>query len=432
MKILITNIVTLNGGDFAILESMINVLKQTYGEGTEFIVYDLHADIAKKYYPGIHFRTLLYVAWRQQGPKGFPLLKKVLNQFSPLKRFMLAARMYAAGRHKIAGMLLTKKERVDFDHYTSADLVISTGGTYLVENYSLAARVYDYYFTLALQKPLVFFTQSLGPFHKPENQRDMKRIFDKASLILLRDEASYQNLKDINVDVSRARVCADVVFSDTSAATLTAAKSRQTGNPLTVGISVREWKFFKGRSTEEGLEKYYRSVAAVCEYIVTGLGGKVIFISTCQAIKEYHVDDSVTAQEIYGLLSELTKKGTVVNTDFHRPDQLKYIIKDFDVVISTRMHTAIQALNLGVPVLPIAYEFKTKELFGKLIDPSLILDIDTIEEERAVEVFRQFLHALQEGREELFENVTKEHLSALEPVKHLKKELALETVIDNF
>jgi colanic acid/amylovoran biosynthesis protein len=428
MKILITNIVTLNGGDFAILEAMMHVLKRTYGDETEFVVYDLHADVALKYYPGINFRTLLYEAYRQKGIKGEGLLKKIYNQFSPLKRLKLAAKLYAAGFPKIANTMLGKNEKVDFDHYTSADIIISTGGTYLVENYSLAARVYDYYFTLALQKPLVFFTQSLGPFNKPENKRDIKNIFDKASLILLRDEASYQNLKDINVDVSRARVCADVVFSDTSVTALTAAKFKQTGNPVKVGISVREWKFFKDRSTAEGLEKYFRSVAAICEYIVTALGGEVVFISTCQAIEEYHVDDSLTAKEIYALLSGEAKKGTSVNRDFHTPEQLKYILKDLDVVISTRMHTAIQSLNLGVPVLPIAYEFKTKELFGKLMDKGLILDIDNIEEEMAVEVFRRFLDFLKESREGLFEGVTKEHLSALKPVKYLKEELKFETI----
>lgn len=421
MKILIANAVTLNGGDFAILESMINVLKKTYGDDTEFIVYDFQADISARYYPEINFRTHLYVKYSRKPMKGFSFVKKVLNQFSPQKRLMFAAKFYSKGMRSMPDLLLTKEEKVDFDHYNSADLVVTTGGTYLVENYSLSARIYDFYFTLALKKPLVFFTQSLGPFNKPDNIYHMKKIFDQASLILLRDEASYKNLELINVDVSRSRVCADVVFADTQLSVLKAAGSRPLSEPITIGISVRDWKFFVGRTHEEGLRKYFSAVAAICEYVVEVLGGKVVFISTCQAIEEYHVDDAKTAFKIYDLLTERTKAGTTVNADFHSPTALKKILKEFDMVVSTRMHAAIQSLNLGVPVLPISYEFKTKELFSKLIDKRLILDIDTLEDKDAVRVFSEFLNGLPKTRAHMFEKVKDEHLSALTPVEHMRE-----------
>jgi colanic acid/amylovoran biosynthesis protein len=427
MKILITNIVTLNGGDFAILESMMKVMRQTYGEDTEFVVYDMHADIAAKYYPGINFRTLLFVKYNQRLSKPAAILSKFSARFSPIKRLMKAAEEYGAGKPEYANNVLTKEEKIDFDHYASADIIVSTGGTYLVENYSLSARIYDYDFTLAMKKPLVFFTQSLGPFKKEENKIDIKRVFDKASLILLRDQASYNNLKEINVDVTKARVCADVVFSDSSSAILEAAKTKTISEPIKIGISVRDWKFFKGRTAEEGLEKYYQSVAAVCEHVTLKLGGEVVFVSTCQAIVEYHVDDSRTAQNIYDLLSDAAKKKTSVNSDFHTPEDLKVIMESFDMVISTRMHSAIQALSLGIPVLPIAYEFKTKELFGKLIDKDLIIDIDTVTEEDAIKTFDRFLEYIKVSRKQMFENVNKEHLSALTPIKYLKQELSFDS-----
>jgi len=423
MKIIISNIVTLNGGDFAILEAMIKVLKRTYGEDTEFIVYDLDAAAAARYYPGINFKTLLYNKYPERRFKRFHRLGRVFNLLSSRKRLMYAARLYSNGNRQMADLLLNEEEKGDFYTYASADIIISTGGTYLVENYSLNARIYDYEFTLALKKPLVFFTQSLGPFTRPGNKKIMKKIFDRSNLTLLRDTASYNNLKDIDVNVSKARVCADVVFSDASISVLEQAKYRTLNSPLKVGISVRSWKFFEGRSRETGTEKYYRSVAAICEHITRGLNGEIVFISTCQGINEYHTDDSRTATEIYSLLSDDAKQKVSVNTDFHSPAELKDIIENFDIVISTRMHGAIQALNVGVPVLPIAYEFKTTELFSKLIDRDLILDINTMEEDQSVKIFDQFVNSLPEFRVKLFEKVIEEHLSALKPVEYLKEEL---------
>src|ERR1044071_3713220 len=71
MKILITNIVTLNAGDAAILYAMIDVLRAGFGHDTEFIVYDKHGDVPNRYYPEIVFRKLLYLT-RESTAKGGP------------------------------------------------------------------------------------------------------------------------------------------------------------------------------------------------------------------------------------------------------------------------------------------------------------------------------------------------------------------------
>lgn len=422
MKIVISNTVTLNGGDFAILESMIAVLKKTYGNNTEFIVYDSHPEVAALYYPHITYRKNLYHKYGSKHLRKVPsIINKIRARFSGTNRLMLAAKLHSNGNKRSATLLLTNEQQIDFNHYASADIIISTGGTYLVENYSLAERIYDYKFTHALKKPLVFFTQSLGPFNKQSNKIGLKDAFNRANLILLRDAASLENLNKIEVDISKARVCADVVFSDADPVLLENAKFKKISAPLRVGISVRYWKFFKGRSRQEGEQKYFKSVAAICEYITLKLGGEVIFISTCQAIKEYHVDDSKAAKDIYQLLADEAKQKVSVNSDFHTPNELKAILRDLDIVISTRMHGAIQSLNVGVPVLPIAYEFKTKELFKKLIPADLILDIDTLEETEAVKVFEKFFFTLPEFQESLFDNVMAQHVSSLKPVEYLKE-----------
>ncbi len=105
--------------------------------------------------------------------------------------------MYSKGYKKSAYFLLNKRETEDFANYKNADAIISTGGTYLVENYPLAALYFDFYFSLALKKNIVFFTQSLGPFKTQQNKLHIKKIFDKAALILLRDQQSLDNLEQI-------------------------------------------------------------------------------------------------------------------------------------------------------------------------------------------------------------------------------------------
>lgn len=421
MKVIITNAVALNGGDIAILHALINVVKATYGKDTEITVYDSDPKTARRLYPDITFRHLLY--YQVQKP-GSAKVRKINR-----RKLLSAARLQSHGFSFLANLMLTKNLRNELAIYSAADVIISTGGTYLVENYNLNARIYEFDFCLALKKPLVLFTQSLGPFKKQSNIISLKKIFNQASLILLRDEVSLNHLRAIDVDTTHTRVCADIVFAEAAPQVLAAAQSKQFKAPISVGISVREWRYFKSRSAEEGMATYRNAVAAICEYITTQLHGTVTFISTCQGVRNYRFDDSEAAEKVYALLSEEAKRRTTVNKAFHTPEALKEIIPDFDVVISTRMHFAIQALTIGVPVMPIAYEFKTKELFRKFLNTKFIFDIDTMDEETAVAEFELFLETLPSIRKGLFENVAAERASALMAMRYLKE--AVPTVNNN-
>ncbi len=61
----------------------------------------------------------------------------------------------------------------------------------------------------------------------------------------------------------------------------------------------------------------------------------MLFISTCQGIKEYKFEDSKVAKDIFELLSTEAKQKSVVDDKFHIPDELRTIIEKLDLVIST-------------------------------------------------------------------------------------------------
>ncbi|GAA4303690.1 polysaccharide pyruvyl transferase family protein [Nibribacter koreensis] len=423
MKVIISNVVSLNGGDFAILDAMIKVLRKAYGADLDIVVYDNNAEIAKNYYPGINYRELVYLKYivKKSGRIGSRLAKIYNNLL--LKRLLSSAKLLSVGSKVLAYSLLSKREREDLIIYNSADLVISTGGTILVENYDLTPRFFDYDLTLALKKPLVFFTQSLGPFNSDENIKNVKRIFNQSQLILLRDEASFDNLKSIGVNMENAHVCADVVFAVADSEIIENAKHKSFRTPFRIIISVRDWPYFKFKGVEEGTVDYYSSIAALCEYVVQELDGEVVFISTCQGIQEYWYDDSLVAEKIFSLLPEKVKTKVIVDRSFNKPEKLKEVMQSADIAISTRMHSAIQALSVGIPVLPIAYEFKTKELFKKLIDEEFILDIESLEPKSTVMIFEKFISYLKLNRADLFQKVEKERISSLEPIRYLIGEL---------
>ena len=404
MKILITNIVTLNAGDAAILYAMIDVLGAAFGHNTQFIVYDKHGDVPSRYYPELVFRKLLYLTRESKQQRRLDHL-----------RFRTGVWCIKHGIPLLPYVFLNSIERRDLLEYKTADLIVSSGGTYLVENYSMTERIFDYQISLYLERPLVFFTQSLGPFSNPENRAALRPIFDNAIAILVRDEQSRRNLDELGVKNKNVYVTADAAFALSDLETLESAKwpAVESGKRLRVAISVREWKHFKTVEPSDGMNRYYGALRAVSDFLVEKYDAEITYLSTCQGMPEYWTDDSRVAQKIVEGLSPNTRKSVSVDSNFHSPAVLARELKNYDIVIATRMHMAILALTVGTPVLPIAYEFKMRELFQRLSHERWVQDIETISGDTLITSVDNFIRALPDIRVSIFTAVQKEHENAI-------------------
>ena len=415
MHVIIENTVALNTGDAAILVAIIDIVQETFGADTRISVFDSAPDVARVYYPDIRFYPLTTA-----------LLSGHVHLFgrqwkTPLQRLLRRAQRAAfrqavvdrrAGRGDRRSVLLDARSRENLALYLSADLVISTGGTYLVEHYKLRNRFEELHKDIALGKPLVLFTQSLGPFQEPQNRKNMKAIADAALLVLLRDVKSQEHLREIGVAHDRVEVVSDSVFALANPSWLTAPPKRVGPRRLRVAVSVRRWTHFDGRDRATGTERYEAAVAGAVAALVRQKDAEVVFLSTCQGVPEYLYDDSLVADRICERLDSDVKRAVRVDHEFHSPSALMAALRDFDFAISTRMHMAILGLCAGLPVLPIAYEFKTSELYKALGQDEWVTDISTIEREAFIALSLRFADRIAEFRETVVPLVLEQAASA--------------------
>jgi colanic acid/amylovoran biosynthesis protein len=84
------------------------------------------------------------------------------------------------------------------------------------------------------------------------------------------------------------------------------------------------------------------------------------------------------------------------------------------------MHMAILSLCSGTPVLPIAYEFKTLELFRRLGLGDLVSDIEAVGADVFPSLLDRFIAALSERQPALMEAVLEQRSSALGVVERLR------------
>ncbi|MBN1416364.1 MAG: polysaccharide pyruvyl transferase family protein [Bacteroidales bacterium] len=421
MKVLITNTVALNGGDAAILHALIDVLRMTFGADTQFVVYDNQPDVAHKFYPGLKFRKQIY----QSIISSLPSIKcKKYLQWLKLSLFNFAVWCWCNHLHFITKIIATKQELYDIDLYDSSDLIVSTGGTYLVENYSLIPRIFDYWISLLMKKPLAFYTQSLGPFRNKGHRIALKMIFDKAIVIFLRDKSSFEHIKELNIDMTKVYIFPDAAFAlgKKEIPKSLVLKKSQKLHIQNVAISVRDWPFFNRINYTDGMNIYKATIRHAIEYLIKKHNANITFISTCQGIPEYWAVDSNIALDICSDLPDNIRKRIVINHDFHTPSELIGILTLYDIVIATRMHMAILSLIAGTPVFPIAYEFKTLELFNSLGLNDWIQNIETLEPHIFLEKLDSFLSRLSEIDKIVFPKIANIRKQAFDAGKKLEEE----------
>jgi colanic acid/amylovoran biosynthesis protein len=403
MKIVVANTVALNAGDAAILHGVIAILQSAFGNAAELVAYDHQPAAARKYYPDIHFEPTIYSQILR--PKPGSLWERISERLGragyrpQVVRLYVAAWLYSRGCRFAARLLLPRAEFRQLDRLNGVDLVVSTGGTYLVEHYDLENKLFDLRVALLLKRPVVLFTQSLGPFHARHNRRLVKWIVNRALAVLLRDQKSLDHLTVISCRQNRLQVAPDAAFALGGNCPL-----YRPPLPPRIAISVREWVHFR-TPADGGFANYAECIRKLVIHLVKEHDARVTFLSTCQGLPEYWTDDSKTALRVLEEVPAEIRPHILVDREFRRPEALLSELAGYSAVVATRMHMAILALCAGTPVVPIAYEFKTEELFRTLGYEHLVHSIETVSAEALQASVEAVLNNMEAMRVELRQKV---------------------------
>ncbi|MER9496357.1 polysaccharide pyruvyl transferase family protein, partial [Mesorhizobium sp. M0320] len=311
MKIIVETTVFLNGGDAAIQVATKRILMSAFGDDTKVVFADMDARVAERYYPGNTFvafpsaqiRKSIFVRLINKLTKGrleVDLIYSILIVMVFLERHLKWLK-YPGHRDAVAQALR---------EYLTADLIISTGGTYLSKKHpgSVALRLPEYERDIYLGKPPIFFTQSMGPFGDARIFRRLANVLRKSPLILVRDGQSMAFAKELIGKTGNIETVADSVFVLTDQHKIekrrAAPRVARPGRRPRIAVSVRRWTDFGERNSEGGRAKYHQSVAQAVVWFVEEVGAEVTFISTCQGIPEYPFNDSDAARDVWKYLPD--------------------------------------------------------------------------------------------------------------------------------
>ena len=348
MNVVIINAVPLNGGDEALLRATLFLLKKNYPDAN-FTILCNDLIRTRRFLPDLLvYGDLDYVFGRT-------FVRWSVNHFKILLRSLFFSRFDFSKLFSIPSFLLTEEEQNTKNIFIHADLVISSSGGYLHDFYDNRKRLKVIDLVRRMNKFVVLFGQSIGPFWKPLNAPFLLRTLNSVNLILLRENISLKHLKTLGVNTPPIFVTTDNAFIlHKKYPQLFRYRQKSTNN---IALAFRSWQ-----NDEENIIQLAKKI---CIFLLKSPAIKITFLSTCQGIPKYK-DDSLIAQTIINQLPEpLQKRCCIDQTKYSVPDLIKEYSK-YDAYIGMRLHGAILAMLGGTPAFNIGYEDKTEGIYSFL------------------------------------------------------------------
>ncbi|OQB14890.1 MAG: GDP-mannose-dependent alpha-(1-2)-phosphatidylinositol mannosyltransferase [Firmicutes bacterium ADurb.Bin193] len=236
-----------------------------------------------------------------------------------------------------------------------AKLLISGGGS-LVQDVTSTKSLYYYLFIIRAAKKLgmrvMVYASGIGPISSKNNRKLAGRVLNGVDLITLREPASYDELKSLNVTMPKIYITTDPAFSLEKAGDeiIDGIYDKQglDKNESYFAVSVRPWK--------KSAPDFEDSLAALCDYISQKYNMKPLFIPMQQG-----VDTEANLR-----IAKKMKCESKILQGSYSVYELLGIIGRTKLVIGMRLHFLIYGAVGSIPVFGLSYDPKVDSMLSYL------------------------------------------------------------------
>jgi colanic acid/amylovoran biosynthesis protein len=312
--------------------------------------------------------------------------------------------LLAALAHRLAGrrMLPRDAERRRLMHaYYDADLVVVIGGGHLYARHALNIAFLWLWLGLALAlllgKPLMLLPQSFGPLPGRIQRGLLRWMLDRSALVVAREYRSLRFLAEIGLR-RRALVLPDMAFGMPAAGRcganpLVERTLSGAGRPL-IGLTLLDWGAQNpGFHNQRGYEE---AILALISHLQRCYGAAIVLFAQSYGPIAAQDDRHIARRIAAGSPATVALIDAALS-----PVELQAAYSRLDLLVATRMHSAIFALSAGVPALAIGYLHKSAGIMEMLGLERHVLDIDTIDATRLCAAFDRLWEERAAVRERL-------------------------------
>lgn len=219
-----------------------------------------------------------------------------------------------------------------------------------------------------LNKKTVMLGNGEGPFDK--DLMDLtKETFEGFDLILNREPETFEVLKEYNLDLSRAKAyaCPSFLFEaadDEEIKDILIKEKIKDKNKKTVGFILCGFNFLEAPYDKPRKDEEFTQFAEAIEHIINDLNCRVVLLSHSNGFelppnfKLINGRDYKTVKQLYDVL---LRRGKIDEENLHLianpyiPKLTKAIIRNFDMLVTGRLHASVAGLSQYVPTVNIIY-----------------------------------------------------------------------------
>jgi colanic acid/amylovoran biosynthesis protein len=289
-----------------------------------------------------------------------------------------------------------------------SDLVISSGGGYFYSNRRIFPgpmffqNLLHLKVSILLNKPLVFFPQSFGPFYNPIAPQMLKNILESEAVIKIfaREKISFdllENLVKVRKSKEKIDVCPDITFYLKNRQFRCDSQIKLNLPKPIVAITLRQWDFPETqeiKEREKKQEEYLLSFQEICEKIFCTWNGSLVIFPQVRGPGIFE-NDRIISVKLWKRLKRIIPEEHIQYIDFPDavyPYSINQILSQVDLAISTRLHHAIFALISSVPVIAIAYQPKSRGIMELLGLEKFCIDMADMNPERILKIIEEILN----------------------------------------
>lgn len=378
MHILIKDNWALNLGDVAIAESMISQMRSTF-PGCEITLESSHPEVTKRYFPDIKIIPRLFdVSCINHAKKIYsfefigknvPFLAKTFHAF--LSSYLLFA---------------IKKKRTKngtLRAYQKADLILSAGGDFITEEYAYFLRFYEISLIKKLDKPIILYAQSIGPFKK-RNIKMASKYLNKVDAILARDKTTFDLLKSYSIKAPIYQTAdATILLKSKDSEKVQEALKKYKINENSIGFVIRDIKYTD--ISKNDYEKYISGSIKLIEH-ARKKGLQPIFIAPNP--------EDLQAEKLMNKKHDLNLE--ILKTANFAPGEIKQMLSKMKILVSARLHPIIIATTAKTPAIGIGREFKMKNYMFLAELEKYYIDIASYDLEKAKFLIDEILNNYSE------------------------------------
>lgn len=222
------------------------------------------------------------------------------------------------------------------------------------------------------RKKIYFVGCGAGPIYRNTSRILFRTALKMADLVTLRDAGSYRLVRSLCPSDKNIFECADLIFSNNHFNKDNIPIKQQNLGRIAINIIAYNKPGYYPNADKEKYEDYCSFIANIISYFVSKEDTEQILLFTL------HPEDDYVLEDIKKRVDSYQENKVIFSCTYTSFAQLHAALKDYDLIVSSRLHSLFLSICLNKKVIPLIYQEKVQNFVYENNIDSISIDVQNL------------------------------------------------------